>query len=151
MEPFLNPALEAQAIGRVHRLGQRRSVEIVKLIVADSIETRLHSVLAKKFGTNPSSQAASAGKKRGENGAGSDDEDDGDDSGSDDESDDDKKPAAAHESPQKFEPLIGCIQADKSVVAAEEFDCLYGYAADDADDEAMEEASVAESVAVAYL
>ena len=30
MEPALNPALEAQAIGRVHRLGQNKAVEIVR-------------------------------------------------------------------------------------------------------------------------
>jgi SNF2 family DNA or RNA helicase len=41
IEPALNAALEAQAIGRVHRLGQKRQVEIIRLIVKDSIETRI--------------------------------------------------------------------------------------------------------------
>lgn len=41
VEPALNPALEAQAIGRVHRLGQKRQVEIIRLIVDNSIETRI--------------------------------------------------------------------------------------------------------------
>ena len=50
MEPCFNPALEAQAIGRVHRLGQKRRVEIVRLIMQDSVETRLRKMLEKKFG-----------------------------------------------------------------------------------------------------
>mmetsp|Transcript_32503 Transcript_32503/g.50396 ORF Transcript_32503/g.50396 Transcript_32503/m.50396 type:complete len:345 (+) Transcript_32503:3065-4099(+) len=50
MEPGFNPALEYQAIGRVHRLGQKREVEIVRLIVKDSIETRIRSFLEHKYG-----------------------------------------------------------------------------------------------------
>jgi superfamily II DNA or RNA helicase len=50
MEPCLNPALEAQAIGRVHRLGQKREVEIVRLIMKDSVESRLLTLLEKKYG-----------------------------------------------------------------------------------------------------
>jgi superfamily II DNA or RNA helicase len=41
IEPALNPALDAQAIGRVHRLGKKRQVEVVRLIVENSIETRI--------------------------------------------------------------------------------------------------------------
>lgn len=41
IEPALNPALDAQAIGRVHRLGQKRQVEVVRLVVENSIETRI--------------------------------------------------------------------------------------------------------------
>ena len=41
LEPALNPALEAQAIGRVHRLGQKNNVEVIRLLVENSIETRL--------------------------------------------------------------------------------------------------------------
>ena len=55
MEPSFNPALEAQAIGRVHRLGQKRPVEIVRFIVNDSIESRMVSFLEKKYGKNCSS------------------------------------------------------------------------------------------------
>jgi superfamily II DNA or RNA helicase len=124
MEPFLNPALEAQAIGRVHRLGQKRAVEIVRLIVSDSIETRLQSVLSKQFGANQASPVASASNKRtgGHDGPGDVDEND----------DDNEKPAAADEATsQEVGTLIGCIQADKSVVAAEEFDCLYGLVEDE--------------------
>ncbi|QDS72300.1 hypothetical protein FKW77_007338 [Venturia effusa] len=38
MEPQYNPAAEAQAVERVHRLGQRRDVEIVRYIMRGSIE-----------------------------------------------------------------------------------------------------------------
>ncbi len=41
VEPALNPALDAQAIGRVHRLGQKRRVEVVRLVVENSIEMRI--------------------------------------------------------------------------------------------------------------
>jgi superfamily II DNA or RNA helicase len=50
MEPGFNPALEQQAIGRVHRLGQKRIVEVVRLLVRDSVETRIHTFLKKKNG-----------------------------------------------------------------------------------------------------
>lgn len=50
MEPGFNPALEKQAIGRVHRLGQKRKVEVLRLLVKDSIETRIHKFLKKKYG-----------------------------------------------------------------------------------------------------
>jgi SNF2 family DNA or RNA helicase len=50
MEPGFNPALEFQAIGRVHRLGQKRAVEVVRLIVKDSVETRIRAFLEHKYG-----------------------------------------------------------------------------------------------------
>ena len=50
MEPTLNPALEAQAIGRVHRLGQAHPVEITRFIVKNSIEERIISIKKAKFG-----------------------------------------------------------------------------------------------------
>lgn len=54
MEPCLNPALEAQAIGRVHRLGQKRPVEVTRLIVKDSVESRIVQMIEKKYGrANP--------------------------------------------------------------------------------------------------
>jgi hypothetical protein len=49
MEPDLNPALEQQAIGRVHRLGQERKVEVVPLLVKDSVETRISQVFLEEI------------------------------------------------------------------------------------------------------
>lgn len=50
MEPSFNPAVEAQAIGRVHRLGQKRNVEVIRLVMKNSVETRILTMLKKKFG-----------------------------------------------------------------------------------------------------
>ena len=36
-----NPSTEDQAIDRVHRLGQVRSVEVYRLLVRDTVEERL--------------------------------------------------------------------------------------------------------------
>jgi len=46
LEPCLNPALEEQAIGRVHRLGQTKPTTVKRLIVASSVEERMLSVVA---------------------------------------------------------------------------------------------------------
>ena len=71
MEPAMNPALEAQAVGRVYRLGQRKSVKIIRMQMKDSFESRLVGVLKKRYGDatkpNPEPQAASKsnqGKKK---------------------------------------------------------------------------------------
>ena len=49
MEPAVNPALEAQAVGRVYRLGQRKSVQVFRMQVENSIETRMAAWLLKKY------------------------------------------------------------------------------------------------------
>jgi len=41
MEPNYNPAAEAQAVERVHRLGQTREVFIKRFIMKDSIEEKV--------------------------------------------------------------------------------------------------------------
>ncbi|KAL4963434.1 SNF2 family N-terminal domain-containing protein [Aspergillus stella-maris] len=38
MEPHWNPMVESQAVDRVHRIGQKQDVEVVRYIVQDSIE-----------------------------------------------------------------------------------------------------------------
>jgi hypothetical protein len=97
----IGPALEAQAIGRVHRLGQKRNVEIVRFIMEDSVESRMRKMLKKKYGI------ASVGD---------DDDDDNDDD------DGDKKPAAKVNNGV----MVGSIRYDKAAVMGEEFDLLYG-------------------------
>ncbi|KAF5750304.1 DNA/RNA helicase protein [Tripterygium wilfordii] len=41
LEPWWNPAVEEQAMDRVHRIGQKDDVTIVRLIARDSIEERI--------------------------------------------------------------------------------------------------------------
>lgn len=48
MEPQYNPAAEAQAVDRVHRLGQRRPVRTVRYIMAKSFEERMLELQDKK-------------------------------------------------------------------------------------------------------
>ncbi|KAH7026886.1 SNF2 family N-terminal domain-containing protein [Macrophomina phaseolina] len=48
MEPQYNPAAEAQAVDRVHRLGQNREVTITRFIMNESFEERMLELQAKK-------------------------------------------------------------------------------------------------------
>lgn len=48
VDPYWNPSVEAQAIDRIHRLGQKRPVLATKLMVKDSVEERLDKIQQKK-------------------------------------------------------------------------------------------------------
>ncbi|KAF9502489.1 hypothetical protein BDN71DRAFT_1438114 [Pleurotus eryngii] len=48
MDPYWNPAVENQAVDRIHRLGQTRPVTTIRFIIENSIEARLLEVQAKK-------------------------------------------------------------------------------------------------------
>lgn len=47
-DPWWNPAVEAQAADRTHRIGQTRPVECMKLVVKDSIEEKILEMQARK-------------------------------------------------------------------------------------------------------
>ncbi|RYP73707.1 hypothetical protein DL771_003420 [Monosporascus sp. 5C6A] len=49
MEPQYNPAAEAQAVDRVHRLGQKRPVRTVRYIMQNSIEEKMLELQEKKM------------------------------------------------------------------------------------------------------
>ncbi|KAI0971361.1 SNF2 family N-terminal domain-containing protein [Xylaria arbuscula] len=49
MEPQYNPAAEAQAIDRVHRLGQKRPVRTIRYIMQSSIEEKMLALQEKKM------------------------------------------------------------------------------------------------------
>jgi hypothetical protein len=146
MEPCFNPALEAQAIGRVHRLGQKRSVEIIRLLMKDSVDSRMVEMLEKKHGkldgseANGKTNADADNEKDGNNDTDSvsksdadadpDDEGDGNDT-----CDGDKKPAAVDKKGVASdtageaavqEVMVGSLYRDKTTVVAEELDLLYG-------------------------
>lgn len=48
MEPQFNPAAEAQAVDRVHRMGQKRPVTILRFIMEDSFEEKMLELQRKK-------------------------------------------------------------------------------------------------------
>ncbi|VFQ85734.1 unnamed protein product [Cuscuta campestris] len=48
LEPWWNPATEEQAMDRVHRIGQKRDVKIVRVIAKDTIEERVLELQEKK-------------------------------------------------------------------------------------------------------
>lgn len=48
MDSWWNPAVEFQAMDRIHRLGQHRPVEAIKLVIEDSIESRIVQLQEKK-------------------------------------------------------------------------------------------------------
>lgn len=47
-DPWWNPAVEAQAIDRAHRIGQKNTVNAYRLIAKDSIEDKIQSLQLKK-------------------------------------------------------------------------------------------------------
>ena len=105
MEPCFNPALEAQAIGRVHRLGQKRNVEIVRFIMKDSIEPRILQMLKNKYGDKSPDEVPAeiveeqvVGRRGG------------------------------RKTKRRAEVLVGSLHSDRTVVLTEEFDMLFGVA-----------------------
>jgi len=48
MDSWWNPAVEFQAMDRIHRLGQHRPVQAIKFVIEDSIESRIVELQEKK-------------------------------------------------------------------------------------------------------
>ncbi|KAG6896857.1 hypothetical protein C0992_005604 [Termitomyces sp. T32_za158] len=48
MDSWWNPAVEYQAMDRIHRLGQHRPVQAIKLVIEDSIESQIVQLQEKK-------------------------------------------------------------------------------------------------------
>ena len=99
MEPCFNPALESQAIGRVHRLGQTREVQITRFIVEDSIESRLVTFLERKYGPRNKDQE----KKKGVNDGGK-----------------------ATSEDKNRTVIVGNVVHDKAELMMDDFDLLFG-------------------------
>ena len=47
-DPWWNPAVEAQATDRAHRIGQKKTVEVIKLIARGTIEEKIFKLQQKK-------------------------------------------------------------------------------------------------------
>jgi SNF2 family DNA or RNA helicase len=48
LDPWWNPAVEAQAIDRVHRIGQGRPVTAYRLVAEDTVEAKILALQAHK-------------------------------------------------------------------------------------------------------
>lgn len=48
LDPWWNPSAEWQSGDRVHRIGQKRACTITKLVIEDSIESRIIELQEKK-------------------------------------------------------------------------------------------------------
>jgi superfamily II DNA or RNA helicase len=48
LDPWWNPATEAQAVDRIHRIGQTRKVMVYRLVARDTIEEKVMALKAKK-------------------------------------------------------------------------------------------------------
>jgi superfamily II DNA or RNA helicase len=60
-DPWWNPAVEAQAIDRAHRIGQSQPVFVHRLIAADSVEEKMLELQARKKGFAEALWAGEAG------------------------------------------------------------------------------------------
>jgi SNF2 family DNA or RNA helicase len=47
-DPWWNPAVENQATDRAHRIGQSKTVEVIKLVARETIEERIIDLQEKK-------------------------------------------------------------------------------------------------------
>ncbi|NUR10033.1 MAG: SWF/SNF helicase family protein, partial [Nocardioidaceae bacterium] len=48
LDPWWNPAVEAQAVDRVHRIGQHRPVNVYRLVAEQTIEQKVMELKARK-------------------------------------------------------------------------------------------------------
>ncbi len=48
LDPWWNPAVEAQAVDRAHRIGQTRNVMVYRLVAKDTIEEKVMALKARK-------------------------------------------------------------------------------------------------------
>ncbi|RLM64296.1 hypothetical protein C2845_PM16G03140 [Panicum miliaceum] len=48
LDPWWNPAVEEQAVMRIHRFGQKRAVQVRRFIVKDTVEERMQQVQVRK-------------------------------------------------------------------------------------------------------
>ena len=64
LDPWWNPAVEEQAIDRVHRFGQSRDVEVYRLIIESTCEEKILRLQEKKAQLSRSLLSAGSGKKR---------------------------------------------------------------------------------------
>lgn len=47
-DPWWNPAVEDQASDRAHRIGQKKTVEVIRLIAKGTIEEKIYKIQQKR-------------------------------------------------------------------------------------------------------
>jgi len=62
-DPWWNPAVEAQATDRAHRIGQTNSVWVVKLVAQGTIEERILALQERKASLAESMYSGATGRK----------------------------------------------------------------------------------------
>ncbi|CAG9460083.1 unnamed protein product [Pedinophyceae sp. YPF-701] len=62
VEPLLDPAVEAQAVGRVHRIGQTRETQVHRFVVEATVEEGVHA-MARRRAAGQDLSAAGAGRR----------------------------------------------------------------------------------------
>jgi SNF2 family DNA or RNA helicase len=62
-DPWWNPAVEAQATDRAHRIGQTQSVFVYKMVAQGTIEERILALQERKAGLSESMYSGSVGRK----------------------------------------------------------------------------------------
>jgi SNF2 family DNA or RNA helicase len=65
LDPWWNPAVEAQAIDRAHRIGQRKTVFAYRIIARDTVEEKVAELQQRKRALADSLLADSAGGLKG--------------------------------------------------------------------------------------
>lgn len=63
MEPWWNPAFEHQAIDRVYRIGQQKTVQVAKFISVNTVEERIKNIQDNKLDIASYTLSASVGDK----------------------------------------------------------------------------------------
>jgi SNF2 family DNA or RNA helicase len=63
-DPWWNPAVEAQATDRAHRIGQTQSFWVVKLVAQGTIEERILALQKRKAALAESMYSGSVGRKQ---------------------------------------------------------------------------------------
>jgi SNF2 family DNA or RNA helicase len=63
-DPWWNPAAEAQATDRAHRIGQTQSLWVVKLVAQGTIEERILALQERKAALGESIYSGSTGRKQ---------------------------------------------------------------------------------------
>jgi SNF2 family DNA or RNA helicase len=125
LEPSFNPALEAQAIGRVHRLGQKRKVEIVRLVIANSFESRVMSFLQKKYKLS-FADASSLQQDRDSSDVDGNDEQSADIKDNKHKSGKKNVAKVVNEVCHVVDCITGNLSKEKALIMTEEFDELFG-------------------------